>query len=219
MASLMHFTIFCSKAAGGKPVAPKIAEPLPSPKGVSPLDAKHIIDQPKKQSPTIGGCRRVVPPSDRKDDNDEPIKKQSPIVVVHPTCNETVVNKSLVVASIVPRDTSDGKDSVNSRRESISFSKTKRGMLLKPAHTRKPSNNTNDNERLQSAVEFETSGNRRNIFDSPVDPNFQTNTVFEDGPGGPCGENHSSIKSLEKCVNILSPQMSSEQETCKFMCM
>lgn len=99
------------------------------------------------------------------------MKRQSPTTGVT-KCNETVANKSFDVPIIVPQDTSNGKDSVNSRQESITFTKTRRGMLLKPAHIRRISYSTNDDERLQTAVESETSGNTRDNLDCALGPNF-----------------------------------------------
>ncbi|XP_010418088.1 PREDICTED: katanin p80 WD40 repeat-containing subunit B1 homolog isoform X1 [Camelina sativa] len=50
---------------------------------------------------------------------------------------QEVDNKSLILQSVVPWDCDIGKDSSDSGKESITFAKTKPGMLLRPAHVRK----------------------------------------------------------------------------------
>ncbi|XP_048335425.1 katanin p80 WD40 repeat-containing subunit B1 homolog KTN80.2 isoform X2 [Ziziphus jujuba] len=178
-------------SAGGKPVAPPRVESLATtPKAISPLDMKEISDQPTK--------------------------KQSSAVGLNPKCNEHALNKSLVVPSIVPRDSPDGKDLANSTRESITFSKTKRGMLLKPAHTRKPSNSKNDLERLPLAVDSGTIGNLTVNLDVAVDQNFQKKTVSEDGARESCEEMNSNIKNVaEKFEKVLFPQTPTSPDGCK----
>lgn len=187
----MHIYLL-SKAAGGKPVAPPRVDSLTTPNAMSPLDMKEISDQPTK--------------------------KQSSAVSLNPKCNEHALNKSLVVPSIVPRDSPDGKDSPNSTRESITFSKTKRGMLLKPAHTRRPSNSKNDLERLPLAVDSGTIGNLRVNLDVAMDQNFQKKTVSEDGARESCEEMNSNIKNVaEKVEKVLLPQTPTSQDSCKFL--
>lgn len=161
-----------------------------------------------------------MPPLDIKEIPEQPTKKQGPAVGLHPKSNEHMLNKSLVVPSIVPRDSPDGKDSVNSNstRETITFSKTKRGMLLRPAHIRRPSNSKADLERLPLAVEPGTPGNTTVNIDVAVDPNFQTKTVPKDGARESSEEKNSSIKNVaEKVDKVLSPQTPSSQDSCKFL--
>lgn len=156
---------------------------------------------------------------DTKETNDQVTKKLSRAVEVSPKSNELAVNKSLVVPSIVPRDSSDGKDSANSTSESITFSRTRRGMLLRPAHVRRPSNSRNDVERLPMAVESGTVGNMMSKLDGAVDLNCQTKTVLEDKVGERCEEKHStSIECVtEKLEKVLSTQTPTSRETSKFL--
>ncbi|POO03653.1 Guanine nucleotide-binding protein, beta subunit, partial [Trema orientale] len=167
-------------SAGGKPVPQQKVESLTSPK--------------------------VPPHLDTKETNDQVIKKLSR-AEVPPKSNERAVNKSLVVPSIVPRDNSDGKDLANSTSESITFSRTKRGMLLRPAHVRRPSNSKNDLERSPMAVDSGTVGNMTSKLDGRVDSDCQTKSVLEDGVREHCEEKHSSTVSVtEKLEKVLSPQ-------------
>ncbi|PON70996.1 Guanine nucleotide-binding protein, beta subunit [Parasponia andersonii] len=167
-------------SAGGKPVTQQKVESLTSPK--------------------------VPPHLDTKETNDQVIKKLSR-AEVPPKSNERAVNKSLVAPSIVPRDDSDGKDLANSTSESITFSRTKRGMLLRPAHVRRPSNSKNDLERSPMAVDSGTVGNMTSKLDGRVDSDCQAKTILEDGVRECCEEKHSSIVSVtEKLEKVWSPQ-------------
>ncbi|KAL5579351.1 hypothetical protein UlMin_011793 [Ulmus minor] len=142
---------------------------------------------------------KVVPHIDSKDTSAQPTPKQSP---------------AFVVPSIVPRDTPDGKDSVNSTRESITFSRTKRGMLLRPAHIRRPSNSKNDVEKLPSAFESGTFGNVSSDINSASDPKCQTKGVAAE-PRESYEERNSSINNVaEKLEKVLSPKTPVNQEIC-----
>lgn len=155
---------------------------------------------------------------DIKEISDQPTKKQGSAVGLHPKSIEHVLNKTVVVPSIVPRDSPEGKDSANSTRETITFSKTKRGMLLRPAHIRRPSNSKSDLERLPLAVETETFGNTTVNLDVAMDPNFQIKTIPKDGARESSEEKNSSNKNVaEKFEKVLSPQTPTGQDSCKFM--
>ena len=155
---------------------------------------------------------------DIKEISDQPTKKQGSAVGLHPKSIEHVLNKTVVVPSIVPRDSPEGKDSANSTRETITFSKTKRGMLLRPAHIRRPSNSKSDLERLPLAVETETFGNTTVNLDVAMDPNFQIKTIPKDGARESSEEKNSGNKNVaEKFEKVLSPQTPTGQDSCKFM--
>jgi len=182
--------LFCLlfKATGGNPVASQRAESFNSPK--------------------------VAPPSDSKDMSCLPSQKQSPSVGLNARSYEKVLDKSFVVPTIVPRDGADGGDGANSGKESISFSRTKRGMLLRPAHVRRPSNSKIEVERLPEVVE---SGTLSNVT-CAIDSNFQSKHGSEDGSRESCEDKHSNIKIVtEKLDKILSPRTPSNQESCKFL--
>lgn len=167
----------------------------------------------------------MAPHLDTKETSDQMAKKQSRSIDVPPKSDEHAVNKSLVVPSIVPRDSPEGKDSAKSTGESITFSRTKRGMLLRPAHVRRPSNSKNDVERPPSvvdvgrplmAVESGTFGNMMSNLDCATDSNCQTLTVSEDGKGE-CREEKGTECITERFDKVLSPQTPTSQEASKFL--
>ena len=147
-----------------------------------------------------------------------PSQKQSPSVGLNARSYEKALDKSFVVPSIVPRDGADGGDGANSGKESISFSRTKRGMLLRPAHVRRPSNSKIEVERLPEVVESGTLSNVTSNLDCAIDSNFQSKHGSEDGSRESCEDKHSNIKIVtERLDKILSPRTPSNQESCKFL--
>lgn len=128
-------------------------------------------------------------------------KKQNHVFGTPPKHSDPAVNKSFTAQSIVPRDSPDEKNSSNATIEPITFSRTKRGMLLRPANARRPSSTKSDIERLPMAVE---SGK----IDGPADSNSEIKTVSED--------TSPSINSVtERLEKVLSPQTPNSQETSK----
>ncbi|KAJ4703409.1 Katanin p80 WD40 repeat-containing subunit B1-like [Melia azedarach] len=157
-------------SAGGNPIASQKVGSLNSPKVIFPLDSKEISDlKSEKQSPPIGGLEKS---------------------------NGQALNKSFLVPSIVPQESPAGKDSSISERESITFSRTKPGMLLRPAHVRRPSSTKCDAERLSTAVESGSFNNKKGELDSAVDPNSQTKLVSSDGVIKSSEANDPQIKSV-----------------------
>lgn len=156
---------------------------------------------------------KVLPPLDLKETS---AKKQIPAVGSLPKSNEQAVNKSLVVPSMVPRSSPNAKDSANSGRESVAFSKTRRGMLLRPAHVRSPSNSKVDMEKLPLAVESGTFSSMTSKLDSAVSLSSQIKIVSEDKDRESREEKNSAIKSVEeKFEAVLSLKRPSDQETSK----
>ncbi|KAM5588345.1 katanin p80 WD40 repeat-containing subunit B1 [Rosa sericea] len=154
---------------------------------------------------------KVLPPLDLKETS---AKKQIPAPGSLPKSNEKTVNKSLVVPSIVPRSSPNAKDSANSGRESVAFSKTRRGMLVRPAHVRSPSNSKVDVEKLPLAVESETFSSMTSKLDGAVGLSSQIKTVSENSDREASTEKHSAIKSVEeKFEAVLSLKRPSDQET------
>ncbi|MBA0748555.1 hypothetical protein Gogos_005365 [Gossypium gossypioides] len=99
------------------------------------------------------------------------------------------------------------KETTNSGKESITFSRTKPGMLLRPVHVRKPSVNKFEVEKLSAVVE---SGR----LDTAMDMNSRTCLVLEDGAKKPCDEKDSNTETVtEKPEKMLSPPTPSNQET------
>ncbi|XP_062161285.1 katanin p80 WD40 repeat-containing subunit B1 homolog KTN80.1-like isoform X2 [Alnus glutinosa] len=160
-------------------------------------------------------CPKKEPASESKEISCLPTQKQSPAIGLNARSKEKALDKSFVVPSIVPRDSPDGKDGPNSRKECITFSRTKRGMLLKPAHTRRPSNSKIEVERQPEVVESETLSNVTSKLDGAICLNFQSKLASEDGSRESYEEKHSNIKGVaENFEKNLSPQTPSNQESC-----
>ncbi|XP_038894612.1 katanin p80 WD40 repeat-containing subunit B1 homolog KTN80.1 isoform X2 [Benincasa hispida] len=184
---------------GGKPVAPQKAESLSSPKILFSLDSKEI--------------------------SYDASKKQSPASRVEMKSNEVSKDKP----PVVPCDSPEVKDSPSSVRESITFSKTRRGMLLRPAHIRKPSNSKMDFEKLSVSVDSsrKTDLERLPVVDSAnichitndlnnaPEPNLKTSAVSEEIHIDSHRTN-SDIISIEKFEKIppTSAETTSEQDCC-----
>ncbi|KAK9936301.1 hypothetical protein M0R45_013149 [Rubus argutus] len=167
--------------------------------GVKPVTSQRI------------NSSKVLPPLDLKETS---AKKQIPAVGSLPKSNEQAINKSLVVPSIVPRSSPNAKDSANSGRESVAFSKTRRGMLLRPAHMRSSSTSKVDMEKLPLAVESGTFSSMTSKLDSAVSLSSQIKTVSEDKDRESREEKNSAIKSAEeKFEAVLSLKRPSDQET------
>ncbi|XP_031248266.1 katanin p80 WD40 repeat-containing subunit B1 homolog isoform X3 [Pistacia vera] len=169
-------------STGGKPVTSQKVGSLDSPKIVLPVDTKEITDlKTEKQNPAIDSLAKS---------------------------NAQALIKSFVVPSIVPREGPAGKDSSNSGRESITFCKTKPGMLLRPAHVRRPSVSKIEAEKASTPVESGSFRSMKGDMDSAKDPNFQTQLVLSDG-GRKSFENDSDIKNctekIQKAVSLQGP--------------
>ncbi|KAK2644160.1 hypothetical protein Ddye_019355 [Dipteronia dyeriana] len=130
---------------------------------------------------------------------------QSPGIRMQVKSNEQALDKTFIVPNIVPQESPAGKDSSNSGRESITFSKTKPGMLLRPAHARKPSQNKIDSERLSTAIESVSFSNVKTESDA-----VQTQIVSSDGARKSCEEKDSSIKSVTEKLRPSKEENSNE---------
>ncbi|KAJ7968490.1 Katanin p80 WD40 repeat-containing subunit B1-like [Quillaja saponaria] len=177
-------------SSGGKPVASKRSESLlNSPKTEHPVPSKEFFDlHTQKKNPAIG---------------------------VDANSNQLALRKSFAVASVVPLDVSDGKDSAKTGNETITFSRTKPGMLLRPSHTRRPSSGKYDLEK--SSVDGKTGsfGNIAGNLDGEVDVDIQIRPRSEDGAKKSCEDKHTIMKSVtNKLEKSLSPQTHSNQEKC-----
>ncbi|XP_012449464.1 katanin p80 WD40 repeat-containing subunit B1 homolog KTN80.1 isoform X1 [Gossypium raimondii] len=137
----------------------------------------------------------VVLPLDAGEISNPEAEEQSPGTGVNAKSNGQSGNNPVV------------KETTNSGKESITFSRTKPGMLLRPVHARKPSVNKFEVEKLSAVVE---SGR----LDTAMDKNSRTSLVLEDGAKKPCDEKDSNIETVtEKPEKMLSPQTPSNQET------
>ncbi|XP_022724346.1 katanin p80 WD40 repeat-containing subunit B1 homolog isoform X2 [Durio zibethinus] len=158
---------------------------------------------------------KVILPLDAIEISNLVAEKQSPGTGVNAKSNGQLVNKSFITPTVVPRDNPVGKDSTNSGKESITFSRTKPGMLLKPAHVRRPSVNKFEVEKLSAAVESGTLSNIKSELDSAMDVTSQTRLVSQDGARKSCDDKDSNIKNvIEESKKMLLPQTTPNQETC-----
>ncbi|KAB5533962.1 hypothetical protein DKX38_017048 [Salix brachista] len=150
---------------------------------------------------------KVVLSLDSKETSAPLTEKQSPLMGMRATLSEQAYNKSLTVPTVVPRDIPVEKDSSDSGKETITFTKTKPGMLLRPAHVRRPSNSKNDVDKMSVALE---SGNFSSVTSekgSVRDPSLQSQIVTEDGARKSCENKSSSIKGVtEKFEKVISPE-------------
>ncbi|KAJ6769774.1 KATANIN P80 SUBUNIT [Salix purpurea] len=153
---------------------------------------------------------KVVLSLDSKETSAPLTEKQSPLMGMRATLSEQAYNKSLSVPTVVPRDIPVEKDSSDSGKETITFTKTKPGMLLRPAHVRRPSNSKNDVDKMSVALE---SGNFSSVTSekgSVRDPNpsLQSQIVTEDGARKSCENKSSSIKGVTEKFEkvVISPE-------------
>ncbi|XP_061363012.1 katanin p80 WD40 repeat-containing subunit B1 homolog KTN80.1-like isoform X2 [Gastrolobium bilobum] len=174
-------------SAGGKPVALQRSGSFSSPKVILPEESKEICNL------------RTL--------------KQSPATGIHVKSNEQQpIRKSFIVPNIVPRDIPDGKDSVKSGKETITFSKTKPGMLLKPAHVRRASTGRFDVDRFSADANSGTL-----IFDTPSkldsakDPKFQMNLGSQNEAKESCEDKHPIKSVTEKFDKTKPPNRFSDQ--------
>ncbi|XVF87552.1 hypothetical protein PTKIN_Ptkin18bG0129600 [Pterospermum kingtungense] len=175
--------------SGSNPIATQKDGSLSSPKVILPLDASEISNlAAEKQSLGTG---------------------------INPKSNGNSGKNSFITPTVVPQDNPVGNDSTDSGKESISFSRTKPGMLLRPAHVRRASVNKFEVENLSAAVESGALSNTKGGLDSAMDLNSQSRLVSEDGARKSCEEKDSNNKSVvEKSDKMLSPQTPPNQETC-----
>ena len=199
--SILYSLFYFSKATGGKPVAPQKEESLTSPKVVFALDSKKI--------------------------GYDASKEQSPASRVEMKSNEVSRDKPPVVPCASP----EVKDSPSSVRESITFSKTRRGMLLRPAHIRKPSNSKMDFEKLSVDSSRKADLERLPVEDSvsichttsdlnkAPEPNLKTSVLSEETHKDSHRTNSNIISIEEKFEKIPSPsaETTSEQESRKML--
>ncbi|XP_012091536.1 katanin p80 WD40 repeat-containing subunit B1 homolog KTN80.1 isoform X2 [Jatropha curcas] len=174
-------------STGGTPVSSQKVGSLSSPKMVLPLDSKEISNLATE--------------------------KKSPEKVVNEKAGGEAFIKSFLAPTIVPRDSPIEKNSSNYGKEAVTFSRTKPGMLLRPAHMRKPSNSKNDVDKLSAALESENISNMSSEEESAMDLKLLTLNVPEDREQKPCEEKGSNTKSVaEKFEKHLSPEAPTRQE-------
>ncbi|XP_057499371.1 katanin p80 WD40 repeat-containing subunit B1 homolog KTN80.2-like isoform X1 [Actinidia eriantha] len=156
---------------------------------------------------------KVVPPSDSKEMTTLPTQKQSLSVGVHAKTSGQTNTRSFIVPNVVPRDSPDGKDLVNTRRESMTSARASTGMTVKPRHVRRPSATKFDVERLLVPVESESINKTSDV--AAVEPSFHERLAADNDARETSEEKHLNIKSVtQKFEKVLSPKAPSIQENC-----
>ncbi|KAL2589114.1 hypothetical protein AAZV13_13G210600 [Glycine max] len=140
--------------------------------------------------------------------------KQSPATGARVKSNEQAIRKSFIAPNIVPRDTPDGKVSAKSEKETITFSKTKPGMLLRPAHVRRASTGRFDVDRFSEDVNSGTFCDTAIKLDSTKEPKFQPNLGSQNEVKESCEDKHPIKSVTDKFDKTLSPSRFSEQTKC-----
>ncbi|CAK9141562.1 unnamed protein product [Ilex paraguariensis] len=155
---------------------------------------------------------KVVLPSDLKDMNDLTSQKQSPAVGLRAKITGQANSKSFIIPNVVPRDIPEGRDSTNSRRESIVSVRASTGMPLKPTHRRRPSNTKIGMDRVSTAVESGSFDDKMSTSDI-MDQNFRSR--LGDDARESSEEKHSNMKNVaEKFETISSPKTPFNPEIC-----
>ncbi|CAL0300871.1 unnamed protein product [Lupinus luteus] len=137
--------------------------------------------------------------------------KQSPATGVHVKSIEQVQRKSPVVQNIESRNIPDGKDTENSGKETITFSKTRPGMLLKPAHAKRASTHIFDVDKYSEDVNSETFCDTARKLDSTKDSEFQVNLGSLNEVTESCEDKYPTKTVTDKLDETISLQRLSDQ--------
>ncbi|KAL2484041.1 Transducin/WD40 repeat-like superfamily protein [Forsythia ovata] len=158
---------------------------------------------------------KVVLPSDTKEISIVGIQKQGSAVTMPAKTNVPLNKKSPIVPSIVPRDGPDVKDSVGSRRESITPAKARGGVSAKPTHTRRLSNNRFDMERMMVSLQSATFDNMKSPVGAKKDTNFSSRRVAHENLKDSSEGRHSNTKTvMQKLDRTSCPTTPSSQRNC-----
>ncbi|XP_015956300.1 katanin p80 WD40 repeat-containing subunit B1 homolog KTN80.1 isoform X1 [Arachis duranensis] len=128
--------------------------------------------------------------------------RQSPVKGVSAKPNEQSVKRSFISPNIVPRDIPHSKDSAKSGNETIAFSKTKPGMLLRPAHARRASSGIFD---------FDNVDTNSKLY-SAKDCNFQVTVESQNNVKEACEDKHPIKSVTEKFEKTLTPDTFSDTD-------
>ncbi|RYR35964.1 hypothetical protein Ahy_A10g051040 isoform C [Arachis hypogaea] len=180
-------------------------------RSVSPDESKEIkniyIDSSGGKPITLQrsgsvNSQRIDIPEEPKEICNFGTQKPSSAAGVNVKPNEQLLRKSFVVPNVVPRDVPDVKDSAKSGEETITFTKTKPGMLLKPAHSRRASTGRFDIDKFSDTT---------SKLDSAKDTKFQRNLGSQNEIKESCQDKHPIKNVTEKFDKTISPQIFSDQ--------
>ncbi|KAF8370165.1 hypothetical protein HHK36_031796 [Tetracentron sinense] len=173
-------------------------------------DSNHVTPQ---RVGSVNAPKVVLPLDSIKTSNPPTLKKNS-ATVMHTRMNSQIITSPYSVP-IVPRNSQNGRNTANSRKESITTERTGPGVLVKPTHARRTSNGKCDMGRLSIAVDSGSFSSKISDLDSSKDTHFHAKFVIEDEATESCEEKHANIKSVaEKFEQILSPRSPSNHENC-----
>lgn len=151
---------------------------------------------------------KVVFPLDSTEMSIPPTEIQSPIIGAV-KLSEQPLTKSFIVPTVVTRENITEKDGSKSAAETITFSKTKPGMLLRPVHTRRPSNSKIDVEKQSVSFESGVLNKAECEKEGAMEPSLRSQATLEDE------DEVSSINCVaEKFQKVLSPEAPSSLENC-----
>ncbi|WJX26561.1 hypothetical protein P8452_15469 [Trifolium repens] len=135
---------------------------------------------------------------------------QNPATKVHVKSNEQATKKSLIVPRDIPdakdfakpvKETiPDSKDFAKPVKETITFSKTKPGMLLKPAHVRRASTGRFDMDKFSNANSG-TFCDSASKLDSTKDPKLQGDLGSKNEVKESCEDKHPITDKSEKTAS------------------
>ncbi|KAF8029874.1 hypothetical protein BT93_E2328 [Corymbia citriodora subsp. variegata] len=155
---------------------------------------------------------KVIQPLDFEDTPNLTLQRQSSVTEKPDESSGHIPSKSYTVPKVVSRDSPDGKDS--SRRESITFSRTKPGMLLRPAHSRRPSSTKYDVDRLSACAESGVINCTKSGSESLVDSFSKIKVAPEDEARDGCEANHLSINDVSAETEKVLPLQTPKTEKC-----
>lgn len=116
--------------------------------------------------------------------------------------------------SVVPRDNDIGKDYSDSGKESITFSKTKPGMLLRPAHVRKTPTKFDE---IKQSVAVQSGIPKKSGSDGEKKLDAETAFDSDRSVRKPFDVDDSIIKSISnKFEQALLPESPTDEAKCRF---
>lgn len=156
---------------------------------------------------------KVIQPLDSKDTHNLTLHRQGLVTETPDKLSGHVPSKSYTIPKVVSKDSPDGKDS--SQRESITFTRTKPGMLLRPAHSKRLSSTKYDVDRLSPCAESGSLSSAKSGSESFVDSFSKIKVAPEDGARDGREDNLSSIKNVFEETEKMPPLQTPKIEKCK----
>lgn len=167
------------------------------------------------KAPASLDAHKGVTPSESKEMSAVGIQKRAPAISLPAKNNTPASNRSLVMPSIVPRDASDGKDSVGSRKENMASNKASSIVSAKPPQTRRLSNCRFDVERLSMSLDSMPSDNVKSPYGTKRESNVRSRLVTDENAKDSSEGKQSSNKTVvEKFDRTSSPPTTLSTGSC-----